>query len=88
MTLGDLLRQDGAFALLAIGAVLGFLAGAVFRGGKAKREGLDEAALSVSASAVAAAMPAAAHSAVAPVNTTAVIAAITSAVNRYRNEHA
>jgi len=78
MTLGDLLRQDGAFALLAIGAVLGFFAGMFFRGrAKGKERGVLQAAQNA---------PAPPAYAPAPVKTAAVVAAIAAAVNKYQSE--
>jgi len=78
MTLGDLLRQDGAFALLLMGAVLGFLANMAFRA-IVKRKGSvapEPAAAAPEAPVFTPASP--------PQNTTALIAAITAAVNMYR----
>ena len=73
MTLGDLLRQDGAFVLLAIGAVLGFGAGMLFRS-SAKEQGAGVPVKDVPASGkIAAPVP--------------VAAAIAAAVNKYRNEN-
>ena len=72
ITLGDLLRQDGAVALLLIGAALGFIAGRFFRG-KEK------------AAVVSEAVPVSVQPPCREKNS-AVIAAITSAVIRYRNE--
>ncbi|MCL2233002.1 MAG: hypothetical protein FWB99_08000 [Treponema sp.] len=72
MTLGDLLRQDGALALLAIGAVLGFFAGMLFR---ARAKKTDSAAVQTHLPMYA------------PLRNTAIIAAITAAVNKYQNEN-
>lgn len=70
-TLGDLLRQDGALALLAIGAVVGFFAGMFFR----EIKGKAASALRARAYGSAGGVPA------------AVIAAITAAVNIYQSEN-
>ena len=71
-TLGDLLGQDGAVALLIIGATLGFLAGRFFRG-------KDKSAVPRETASSGIQPPGQGKN-------TAVIAAITSAVIRYRNE--
>ena len=77
MTVGDLLRQDGAIALLVIGAALGFLAGMFFRGRvKGKELRIPQAAHNEPAPPCAP----------APVKTAAVIAAIAAAVNKYQSE--
>jgi len=75
MTLGDLLRQDGALALLAIGAVLGFFAAMFFRARTGGKENpVPESAL-----------PASAHVPLpGPAGNKALIAAVTAAVNKYR----
>ena len=81
--MGDLLRQDGAFVLLAIGAVIGFFAGAAYRKFvKEKQGGPSEVAV-----AAVAAVPAASYAPSTQINPTHVIAAITAAVNQYRNDN-
>jgi len=72
MTLGDLLGQDGAFALLAIGAALGFLAAVFFRGFDKGRADTAQPLVSAAPKQASAA---------------GVIAAITAAVNKYQSEH-
>jgi len=75
MTLGDLLRQDGALSLLIIGAAIGFLVGMFFFRVRAKKEAPEAAQY-----APAAPPP-------APLKTAAVIAAITAAVNKYQDDN-
>jgi len=83
MTLGELLGQDGAFVLLGIGAVLGFLVGRFFRVSTRRKESYvqktDEA---VSIPDMIDLVPAS-----NPANSTAVIAVITAAVHKYRSEN-
>ena len=93
MTLGDLLRQDGAFSLLVIGAVIGFFVGNFCAFFKKKRSSPSEAAASTGAPSVGAPStpqlaPAAAFAPFSTqVYTSAVIAAITAAVSTYRNDN-
>ena len=77
MTLGDLLRQDGALALLTIGAVLGFFVATLFRAYAKENE-------SRTLEATPQAPPAYASS---PLKAAALIAAITAAVNKYQNDN-
>jgi hypothetical protein len=81
ITLGDLLGQDGAIALLVIGAALGFLAGRFFRG--------KEKGAAASSAASGGVQPQTQPQPPYPLygKNTAVVAAITSAVNRYRSEN-
>ena len=79
MTLGDLLRQDGALALLAIGAALGFIAGAFFRVYAGKKEGCAPGS---GANTLAAPKP----GVIPAPSQAAVVAVITAAVNKYQNE--
>ena len=79
MTLGDLLRQDGAAALLAIGAVIGFVAGAFFR---VRARGKPDCTPSANVYAPPAFAPAP-HQ----VKSATVIAAIAAAVSKYQNEN-
>ena len=85
MTLGDLLRQEGALALLVIGAVIGFLANIVFRAfiGKKKLGILPK----VSENAVAPEVAFRYTSASGHNNSAAVIAAVSAAINKYRNKN-
>jgi len=78
MTLVDLLRQDGALVLLAIGAVIGFFAGKAFRASRGNEHESGEAQKPI------APMPVPVSSQARPA---AVIAAITAAVNQYRTEN-
>jgi len=84
MTLGDLLRQDGALALLALGAAIGFVAGFLVRlNTNAKKN--EEAAQHATH------LPALESAALVPASVQAVnarvIAAISAAVHKYRCEH-
>jgi hypothetical protein len=83
MTLGDLLRQDGALVLLGIGAVIGFFAGKFFRtSARRKEEHIPGEAKVLIAPGVAGPVPVYSQA-----KTTAGIAAITAAVNKYRTEN-
>jgi len=77
-TLGDLLRQDGALALLAIGAVLGFLAALVFRPARGGEGFVPGSLRNVDSP------PSAPSSGGVPAAT---FAAISAAVYKYRNEN-
>jgi len=85
MTLGDLLRQDGAFALLALGAILGFIAGFLVRKktGAKKHEEAATPGTSLPASGSVAFVPASVQAVNAQI-----IAAISAAVHKYRCDHA
>jgi len=83
MTISELLRQDGALALLAIGAAIGFFIGLAF-GKSGKRKAVPAQILNTNSNA-----PALAGSglALSQTRTTAITAAIIAAVNQYRKNN-
>ncbi|MCL2374070.1 MAG: hypothetical protein FWC65_02355 [Treponema sp.] len=85
-TLGDLLRQDGALALLAIGAVLGFFAGRIFQSPKGNSESAPAGSALAAARAAGSDSPAR-GAAPAQGVPQAVFAAISAAVYQHRNEN-
>ena len=83
MTLGDLLRQDGALILLGLGAVIGFFVGKAYRT-REKGEN-DQAELKRPvAPGMTLTLPVPVSS---QATSAAVIAAITAAINQYRTEN-
>jgi len=87
MTLGDLLRQDGAVALLALGAILGFIAGFLVRKKIGAKNHEDAAVLGTPLPASGSTVFVPASVPVQAVNAQ-IIAAISAAVHKYRCDHA
>ena len=80
MTLGDLLRQDGALVLLGMGAAIGFFVGRFFRDSARKRKTLSpDSARVIIGPELPFSIPVS-----PPARNMAVIAAITAAVNKYQ----
>jgi len=87
MTLGDLLLQDGAFALLAIGAALGFFAGLFFRARRAGGKGISAPETAQEAASPAVSYAPAPVPAPGPARPEALVAAIAAAVSKYQTEN-